>query len=113
MEGKHLVVSCTLAINNIPLASYALVDSGATGFAFIDEKFVRHHKLRVQPLKITRILEVVDGRPISSGSITHYLETTINIGGHSECARFFVTRLGHYPIVVGIPWLRRHNVKTD
>src|SRR5258706_4117849 len=31
-----------------------------------------------------------------------------NIGGHCEQLSAFVTQLGHYPFVLGIPWLRHH-----
>jgi len=113
MEGRHLVVSCTLAINNTSLPSYALVDSGATGFGFIDKNFVRHHHLTTFPLTQPRLLEVVDGRPISSGTITTYVELCMDIAGHEERIRLFVTTLGHYPLVLGIPWLKYHDVKTD
>jgi hypothetical protein len=113
MEGKHLVVSCILAMDNTSLHSYALVDSGATGYGFIDENFVCHHHLPTMPLALPRILEVIYGWPISSGTITHYVDIPMGIGGHEEHARLFVTSLGHYPIVLGIPWLRRHNVKTN
>ena len=37
----------------------------------------------------------------------------MDIGGHEENIQLFVTTLGHYPIVLGIPWLHRHDVKTD
>ena len=113
MEGKHLVVSCTLASNNSSFPSITLVDSGATGFGFIDGNFVRHQSIPQSPLTNPRSLEVIDGRPINSGIITHYVEIPMRIGTHEEKARLFVTQLGHYPIVLGIPWLRRHHVKTD
>ena len=108
-----MVVSCILADNNSSLSSYALVDSGATGFGFIDGNFVRHHQLHPLPLSLPRNLEVIDGRPITSGLITHYVDIPIRIGGHEERAKLFVTTLGHYPIVLGIPWLRRHKVNTN
>ena len=113
MEGKHLVVHCILTVDNKSLQSYALVDSGATGFGFIDKTFVSHQCLSMKPLARPRLLEVVDGCPISSGTITHYVEVLMGIGGHQECAKLFVTILGHYPIVLGIPSLQRHRVHTD
>ena len=33
----------------------------------------------------------------------------LNIGGHQEYLSAFVTQLGHYPLVLGIPWLRHHD----
>jgi hypothetical protein len=33
----------------------------------------------------------------------------IQIGDHKERLVFDVTALGHYPIVLGVPWLKRHD----
>jgi transposase InsO family protein len=110
LEGKHLVVSCTLSYLNTSLRTYALIDSGATGFAFVDQGFADHHDIPVTPLKQPIHLEVIDGRPIASGKITHLASAKMSIQEHSEDLHMFVTRLGHYPIVLGIPWLERHDV---
>ena len=37
MEGEHLVVSCILSVNGQTIATHALIDSGATGIAYIDK----------------------------------------------------------------------------
>ena len=34
----------------------------------------------------------------------------MSIAGHKEKIPLFVTKLGHYSIVLGLPWLRRHHV---
>jgi hypothetical protein len=34
----------------------------------------------------------------------------MNIQDHKERIPMFITKLGHYPIVLGIPWLRLHEV---
>ena len=52
----------------------------------------------------------MDGRPIASGMITHLVRTKLQIRHHVEDAFFFVTRLGHYPLILGIPWLPHYNV---
>jgi len=78
--------------------------------AFIDEDFARHHQLPLTPLKYPRALEVIDGRPISSGDITHTANATLSIHEHQEKIPKFVTKLGHYPIVLGIPWMELHDV---
>jgi transposase InsO family protein len=106
LEGGHLVIQCSL--NEI--SSHALVDCGATGFSFIDENFARQHGWDLIPLHEPRVLEVIDGRRISSGTITHVVKLPFSIGDHSEVLIAFVTNLGHYPLVLGIPWLRHHDV---
>jgi hypothetical protein len=109
MDGNHLVVTCTLSSNDNEIQSYALTDCGATGISFIDEEYARHHKIPLTPLKTPRALEVIDGRPIESGDITHMAQVQLTINEHKETLPMFVTKLGHYPIVLGIPWLRLHD----
>jgi len=110
MEGKHLVVLCRISFGNRTVAAHALIDCGATGIAFIDKDFARHHQLPLTPLQHPRSLEVIDGRPISSGDITHVANTHLAILEHQETLPMFVTKLGHYPVVLGIPWLELHDV---
>jgi len=110
MEGKHLVILCNLSFGDKTIASHALIDCGATGVAFVDEDFARYHQLPLTPLKYPRALEVIDGRPISSGDITHTANATLSIHEYREKIPMFVTKLGHYPIVLGIPWMELHNM---
>ena len=111
LEGDHSVVACQLARDSSSaISSHALIDNGATGFAFLDEDFARRHQFPLIPLKTPHALDVIDGRLIASGMITHLVRAKLQIRHHMEDAFFFVTRLGHYPLVLGIPWLQHHDV---
>jgi len=110
MEGKHLVILCNVSFGDKTIASHTLIDCGATGVAFVDEDFARHHQLPLTPLKYPRALEVIDGHPISSGDITHTTNTTLSIHEHREQIPMFVTKLGYYLIVLGIPWMELHDM---
>ena len=110
MDGKHLVITCTLSIGDKSIPITALIDCGATGYAFVDENFVRHHQLPLTTLRTPRPLTVIDGREISSGDITHMSEAALLIDEHHERLPMFVTTLGSYSLVLGIPWLRQHDV---
>jgi len=110
MEGKHLVITCSLTIGDQVIQTHALIDCGATGIAFMDQDFARHHEIPLKELKEKRQVEVIDGRTIESGDITHLAEVRMNIQDHKERIPMFITKLGHYPIVLGIPWLRLHDV---
>ena len=110
MEGKHFVVSCSLTIGNKIIHTHALIDCGATGISFVDKDFAHHHQLPLKTLKTPRSLEVIDGRPVSSGDITQLTNIPFSIQEHHEQLPMFVTKLGHYPIVLGIPWLNLHDV---
>ena len=88
-----------------------MIDNGATGFAFIDEDYARCKSLPLHKLKEPRGLEVFDGRPTTSGDITHVAKAQLKIGQHTEALPLFVTKLGHYPMVLGNPWLKLHDVQ--
>jgi hypothetical protein len=43
MESKHLVVKCSQKFRDRIIDTQALIDCGATGIAFVDKDFGRHH----------------------------------------------------------------------
>jgi len=42
--------------------------------------------------------------------MTHIAKVGMRIQEHKEQLPMFTTKLGHYPIVLGIPWIRLHDV---
>ena len=110
MECKHLVITCSLTVNNQEIATHILIDCDATGIAFMDQDFARHHEIPLQELNVKRQLEVIDGRPIESGDIMHIAKVGIEIHEHKEQLPMFITKSGHYPMVLEIPWLQLHDV---
>jgi len=76
----------------------------------MDQDFARHHQIPLQELKEKKQIEVIDGRPIESGDITHVAKVGMKIQEHEEQLPMFITKLGHYAVVCGIPWLRLHDV---
>ena len=102
-----------ISVGDRVICAGALIDSGPSGFAFVDEAFVRHHSLPMFALRQPRIPEAIDGRPISSGDTYHLAKAAkLATGNHQEQFPMFVTKLGHYPLVLGFPWLRHHNALT-
>jgi hypothetical protein len=106
MDGKYLIVMCDLSFKNKKIPTHALIDCRVTGYAFVDQSFAMHHKLPLRPLTTPWVLKVMDGRRISLGDITHLMEVRLDIQGHCEKLPIFVMKLGHYRIMLGIPWLK-------
>ena len=104
------MVEC--AVNN-GIDSHALIDCGAMGFAFIDEQFVSQHNLPRHRLRVPRALQVMDGRPVSSGDIVELTRVPLNVGGHREVVTVFITSLGQYSLVLEIPYMSFHHVDLD
>jgi hypothetical protein len=53
------------------------------------------------------------GQAALTGDITHVAETTMDLEGHIERLFLYVTGLNQYPIVMGLPWLRRHSIDAN
>ncbi len=97
---------------DIPQMS-ALVDSSATS-SFINQTFVAQHNIHVVKKSTPIPIEVIDGRTIASGAITH--ETTpleLCIGKHTEKIILNIISTPHHPIILGLPWLEAHNPIID
>ena len=108
-------MSCTLGNDN-EISSHSLLDTGATGVAFIDETMARHVcdvlKISFLPLAKPKPLKGFDGKP--SRPITHAIYPTLTVQGHSKLlAPMLVTSLGQHPIILGKPWMRKHGVILD
>ena len=90
-----------------------MIDTGTSGFAFINENFVCQHNFPRYRLNPPRDLEVINGRPIASGQIMHLTKISSQIQDHTETLPTFITKFGHFSLVLRIPWLRRHAIITD
>ena len=104
LDGNHIVVKCSLRRHN-PIIETALCDTGATGYAFIDENFPRQHNLQKYKLPTSRPVNEIDGRPIASRDVTHMVKLFVTIGNHEEKLLAFITPLGHYKLLLGILWM--------
>ena len=105
LDENHILISTQIQDESSLISTHALVDCGATSFAFMDKKFACGHNFPLFKLKKPRCREVIDGRPIESGLIMHMTKLRMTIAGHQEMILLFVTKLGYYPIVLGLPWL--------
>lgn len=86
-----------------------MIDSGATG-NFVNERIVRTHTLPTEALSTPKPLTVVDGRPIAAGTVTQRTpELPMTIKGRATEISLLVTSIGKHEIILGLPWLERHN----
>ena len=83
LDGNHIVVRWFLRKHD-PIIETALCDTGATRYAFIDDNFPCQNNLPKHELRTPRPLDVIDGRPIASGDVTHMVKVFVKIGNHEE-----------------------------
>jgi hypothetical protein len=79
IEENHLIVTCTLHDQGNVIKFYALIDCSATGYAFIDKDYAHYHHLPFHLLKSSRNITIIDGRPVTSATITHIIRTYLAI----------------------------------
>lgn len=107
------MIPVTLTFGQSSVATTAMIDSGATG-CFIDKNFAIAHQLPLRRKDIPRILEVIDGREIDSGLVTHETEDIcMQCNEHTEKISLDVTKLGHYTIILGLTWLKKHDANIS
>jgi len=100
----------TLTIKVQVKATHALNDHGATGIVFMHQDIAYLHQILLKALSESWQVEVIDKRPIHLGEITHLAKVQLTIQDCKEQSPMFITKLGHYQIVLGVPWLKFHYV---
>jgi len=90
----------------------ALLDSGATGLV-MSEEFTRKHKFRRTKLKRPVYVRNVDGTLNYAGLIVDTVEVEIFFKGHKERTLIDIIGGQRWSVILGMPWLRRHNPEID
>ena len=55
----------------------------------------------------------MDGTENKKGTIKNYVDLQFSINGKEFQERFYVTGLGKQKVILGLPWLRRHNPEIN
>jgi hypothetical protein len=90
----------------------AMVDCGATE-NFIDKDYAEQIKIPLDKKKIPRRVLAIDGREIASGPVTHDTSIELIINNHREKIKLHCITIGNSPIIMGLPWLKKHNPSID
>ncbi len=113
--AQGLLVSTTLVLpTGKRVTTQALVDSGASA-CFMDAEYARQHQVEAIPRHHPIKLEVIDGRDIASGIVTHESMPipTLVTSQLSSIVKYNLVSCPSYPIILGIPWLALHNPIID
>jgi len=89
-----------------------LLDSGATGLV-MSKEFTRKHKFRRMKLERPIYVRNVDGTLNYAGPIVDTVEMEIFFKGHKERTSIDVIRGQKWSVILGMSWLRRHNLEID
>ena len=108
-----MVVSGILRQAQSRIPVLALIDSGTSGYAFINKSFAQYYRLPLYPLQYPRRLRGFDSQAARTGDITHVASARMSLGGHLETLFLYITGLNKYPIIIGLPWLYRYRVDAS
>jgi len=88
----------------------SLIDSGAGG-AFIDQNYAKNFDIQHldEPIKAYN----VDGTENKKGTIKSFVDLEFRIDGRKFNERLYVTGLGKQKVILGFPWLSKHNPIID
>ncbi|KAI4874305.1 hypothetical protein NFI96_001219 [Prochilodus magdalenae] len=92
---------------------HAFIDSGAAG-NFMDATVAKALGVPVEPLLIPLPVSAIDRNPLKSGKIKRQTKPIlVQAGLHTERLSFFLTQAPDLPVILGFPWLQRHNPHID
>ena len=117
MEGKILrEVTVKVGLERLDtqegITVEALLDSGATGLVMSSE-FARKQGFKLKKLERPMQVRNVDGSFNKEGPIENTVEVNIYYKGHVERMEIDVIGEQKWSVILGMPWLARHNPKID
>ena len=111
-ENDHIMVKVHLYGEKEMVTINAMINSGATE-DFIDQEVCNKHGIKMIREKNPGEISLADGKPSAMGSVTHMTKVPMDISSHKELATFQVANLQNDEVILGIPWLRKHNPTID
>ena len=90
----------------------ALLDSGATGLV-ISSEFARKQSFKLKKLERPMQVRNVDGSFNKEGPIENTVEVNVYYKGHVERTEINVIGGQKWSVILGMPWLARHNLEID
>ena len=108
----RLLTQVKLTVNNQTVIQGVLVDSGADE-SLMDWNLARQHGVKTVPLTQPVNASALDGRLLFK--VTHRtapIQVTIN-DHHTELMQFHLFDSAQHPLVLGVPWLKKHNPHID
>jgi hypothetical protein len=79
----------------------------------MNDEFAYQYNFPYYQLKTPKTIEVINRQPISSGDITEYVHIDYTIGDHYKKPIAYVASISHYPLILGILWLKKYDVNIN
>ena len=108
----RIQVPAVLQFNQQSYPLEALIDSGAEE-SFLDQEVIKRLNIATRPIDPPLAVSALNGRSLPRITrITEPLSLLVS-GNHREYVQFFVFTCPDSPLVLGFPWLQKHNPQID
>ena len=116
ISGKHLTVLCTLLRNEVTVQTYALADTEANRFTFINTLFTvnlaKYLNMKAQWLLKPLTVKGYNGQ--NGNPITHILRLHLKIDGRRQYnLPLLILDLGNHDLILGWGWLVNFWILVD
>ncbi len=112
--SNTLMVPISLSSSGVAVETTALIDSGAAG-NFIDINFANSHNLPLVTCDTRLAVTALDGQPLGPGLVPVKTQVlTLRTGSlHIERICLFAIDSPQNPVILGLPWLEKHNPRIS
>uniref|UniRef100_A0A3Q3KH45 ribonuclease H n=1 Tax=Monopterus albus TaxID=43700 RepID=A0A3Q3KH45_MONAL len=104
-----LTAQLSYGTKTIPVPVF--IDSGSDA-SFIDLAFLRQHQIPSNPVSNPLLIHSLNNKLLQRVT-SHTPPLTLSIDNHRETTDFLVMQSPHHPVVLGFPWLLRHDAKIS
>ena len=115
LQDKHplnIIISVKHNQNNKTVKTLALINSEAGG-TFIDQNYIQKIGYKLTELETPVKAYNVDGTENKKRMIKNYINLQFSLNGKEFQEQFYVTGLGKQKVILGLPWLRKHNPEIN
>jgi predicted aspartyl protease len=109
MTPQSMLLPVAIGTKKQTVKTQALLDCGASG-EFMDSEFVKLHNIPLIKLSKPWITRNADGTQNEQGVVTHKAVINLGVNGKEDPMTFFITGLGKDNVILGLTWLRKHNL---
>ena len=106
-SSRHMYIHGQVENKNLT----ALVDTGASGFAFVSRSLCNRLNLKPQPLPSSIALVGFEGK--QGPCISRKTSLRLTLSNHVEIITAYVVEVCKYELVLGLPWLEKHKPYVD
>ena len=111
-RSLHLPVELETTDTQQVKSAKALLDCGATGL-FMSHDFTTQERINTKKFSVPIPVQNVNGSPNEGGPIMEVADIVLWYKGHYECTIFAITKIKQEDIILGLPWLKEHNLEVD